>query len=122
MAVVTVEVAEDGLRLSSDTIRELGLQPGQKARVEIRYLPDAQAIRHAAMRYAWRKLGDAVGIAEPVWDGEVWKAGLWVRGREGVFGELCLTEAGEVVIERSTSKQQLHEALHAASAHSPSAE
>jgi len=111
MAVVSVQVTEHGFRLSEESVRELGLQPGEEVRLDIRRVADAQTVETSALRYIWRKLGDAVGVAPPVWNGNGWTVPLWVKGRQGTFGELVLSPAGEVLAERSTSKQQLLAAL-----------
>ncbi len=88
MAVVKVAVTEAGVQLPEEAPRELGLRPGEEVRLEIRRLPDVRAIQSAAKYCAWRKLGDAVGVGDPVWDGAAWAAPLRVRERDGVFGYL----------------------------------
>src|SRR6266542_3998201 len=119
MPVVNVQVTEDGLQVPSELVEQLGLQPGQEARLEIRHAPGAEEIHNCALRYAWRRLGDAVGVNEPEWDGGFWRVELKVRGRTGTFGFLTLTPEGAVVTERSTSKEELLERLHAGGSGSP---
>ena len=116
MPVICVRVTEDGFEVPSQLARELGLRPGEEARVEIRRAPDAETVRSAALRYAWRRLGDAVGVEEPEWNGEVWNVPLKVRGRVGVAGMLTLSPDGQVIPERSTRKGDLLEKIHAAGA------
>lgn len=82
---------------------------------------DGDAIRDRALHHAWRRLGDAVGVKEPYWDGEYWVVPLKVRGREGTFGQLVLSAGGEVQIDGSTSKQELLEKLDAERAGAPAA-
>jgi hypothetical protein len=94
-------------------VTQLGLKPGEEVRLEIRPAPDALAVRHAAIRHAWRRLGDAVGTGEPAWNGEVWTVPLWVKGHQGVFGQLVFSPEGEVLPDRSTTKEQLLEVLPA---------
>lgn len=113
MAVVSVRMTENGLQLPEEAVRELGLKPGDEANLEIRMLPDAQAIRHKAMYHCWRSLGDAVGAEPPIWDGDVWTVSLKVKGRSGTYGELTLTAQGDVIPERSSTKQDVLEALDA---------
>lgn len=107
MPVVSVEVTKDALCLPPGVVEQLGLRPGERARLEIRHVPDAEAIRMAALRYACRRLGDAVGVEEPERDGEWWIVGLKVQGRKGTFGQLVLTDLGDVLLDRSTSRDEL---------------
>jgi hypothetical protein len=121
MPVISVRVTEDGFHVPYDLAQELGLRPGEEARLEVRRAPDALAIRNAALRYVWRRLGDAVGVEEPYWDGEFWNVPLVVRGHAGSPGRLLLTEQGEISAERSTTKAEILEALDAARPHSTAA-
>ena len=115
MALIMVRVTEGGLEISEAALQELGLRPGTEAQVEIRHIPGATEIRHAAMRYCWRKLGDAVGAELPTWDGETWSVLLKVKGHRGIFGRLVFSREGEVLVERSSTRQDLLDAVHAAS-------
>ena len=76
-------------------------------------LPDAEAVRRAGKSYCWRKLGDALGVELPVWQGDVWKADLLLRDHEGVVGHLIFSPEGQVIVERSSSKQEILEGLDA---------
>ena len=113
MAVVRVRVTEDGFQVPSELARQLGLEPGEEVTVQVRRAPDAEAVRNAALHYAWRRLGDAVGVEEPAWDGEVWTVPLKIRHQTGTFGQLVLSADGDVLVDRSTRKQDLIEALDA---------
>lgn len=121
MPVIEIEVSEGGFHVPEDAVRQLGLQPGERARIEIRRAPDGPAISNIALRYACRKLGDAVGVGEAIWDREHWTVPLKVRGRDGWLGHLIVTEAGEIDIARSTTREELQEAADAASPLPPAA-
>lgn len=116
MPIVSAKVTADGLTLVGDAITELGLGIGEDVRLEIRHAPDEQAIRRAAMRYAWRRLGDAVGIGEPRWVGDAWAAAVYVPGCSDPIGELVVSPDATVDEDASTSKEELLRSLHAASA------
>ena len=94
MPVVNVRVTEEGFHVPSELARQLGLRPGEEAPVEIRRAPDRDAVRQLALRYAWRRLGDAVGVEEPQWSGDGWIVSLKVRGHSGSVGRLLLTPEG----------------------------
>jgi hypothetical protein len=79
-------------------------------------LPDAEVVRRAGMSYCWRKLGDALGVDLPIWDGEVWNADLLLREHVGVVGRLVFSRDGKVIVERSSTKQEILEGLDAQSA------
>jgi hypothetical protein len=76
-------------------------------------LLDAEAVRRAGMSYCWRKLGDALGVDLPVWDGDVWNADLLLRDHAGVVGHLIFSRDGQVIVERSSTKQEILEGLDA---------
>lgn len=119
MPIILVSVTDNGFHVSDELARQLGLEAGQTARIEIRKAPDSEAIRHAAMRHCWRRLGDAVGAGEPSWENGVWSVPLKVRGRTGTFGQLVLSEDGQIIPERSTSKQELRSRVDASGANPP---
>jgi hypothetical protein len=50
VAVLEVLVTEDGLRLPEHVLTQLDLRPGDRARLEIHRLPDAQTVRNIGKR------------------------------------------------------------------------
>lgn len=114
MPVISITVTEDGFHVPGALARQLGLEPGQQARVAIRKAPDAADVQDRAKAYCWRFLGDAIGAGEPVWNGEFWTVPLLVRDRGTAIGRLLFTGEGDVVPERSSTKEQLLETLGAA--------
>jgi hypothetical protein len=121
MAVLSVRVTEEGVSVPEGVLRDLGLEPGDNALVEVRKAPDAATIAALAKHYAWRSLGDALGIGEPQWDGEVWRAPVFARGVDEAIGHLTLSAEGQVLAERSSDKKELLESFDAARARSTAA-
>jgi hypothetical protein len=109
MPVISVQVTPDGFHVPRELACQLGLRPGDEARLEIRRALDAGDVRRLALAYAWRRLGDAVGVEEPEWDGETWGVALKVRGRPDLSGRLFLTPEGDVLTDRSTTRAELLE-------------
>ena len=122
MTVISVRVTESGFHVPQETAAQLGLAPGEEARLEIRRVLDRDAIRNKALHYAWRRLGDAVGVEVPEWDGEVWTVALEVPNCVGPLGTLVVSPDGEVLVDRSTTKAELLERAHAACANPSAAE
>jgi hypothetical protein len=116
--VISVRVTESGFHVPQETAAELGLSPGEEARLEIRRVLDRDTIRNRALHYAWRRLGDAVGVEVPEWDGETWTVRLKVRGCSGDLGALVVSPDGEVLVNRSISKEALLERVNVARARS----
>jgi hypothetical protein len=116
MSTVAVKVEEDGIRIPLDTVRDLGLEPGDLACLQLSVKSEAEPIQRAGMYYCWRKLGDALGVTMPVRQGDVWVSKLRMRDLPEPVGHLTYSADGSVLPERSSSKQEIHEAIDAARA------
>jgi hypothetical protein len=116
MAVVTIEVTEEGIRIPISAAALFGCRVGDRAEVEVRPLPSAEELRRVALHYAAHRLGDAVFVGDPSWVGDGWVLPLRVRHREGDFGHLFMSPDGAIVESRSTPRTELMRAVDAASA------
>lgn len=74
--------------------------------------PDVQ--RHAMHGFAaaWRTghFGDATTVGTPQLRGQLWYVPLGIRGYGENLGEIVLTQDGDVLAEKTTSRKQLLEA------------
>ena len=116
MAKVAVTVEEDGIRIPLDAIQHMGLRPGDATCLNVSIASEAEAIQRAGMVYCWHRLGDALGVSLPVKQGEVWISELRLRSLPEPVGRLIYSRDGAVLPERSSSKQEIHEAIDAARA------
>jgi hypothetical protein len=114
MAKIAVKVEEDGIRIPLDAIQHLGLKPGDATCLNLSIASEAEAIQRAGMYYCWRKLGDALGVSLPIKQGDVWISELRLRSLPEPVGRLIYSADGAVLPDRSSSKQEIHEAIDAA--------
>jgi hypothetical protein len=98
-------VIQKNLRQKDAAARSNGARPHS--------LTEAEAVRRSGKSYCWRKLGDALGVDLPVWNGDVWIADLLLRDHDGSVGRLVFSRDGEVIVERSSSKAEILEGLDA---------
>ena len=77
-----------------------------------RIKPDVQqyAMHGFAAEWVTGHLGDATTLGTPEQSGGYWHVPLGIRGYEGEFGEIILTQEGAVLQDRTTSRKQLLEA------------
>jgi hypothetical protein len=120
MAVLTFRVTEEGIVIPRAAAGRLGCRPGTWAAIEVHPLPSSEEIIGRALHHILHHLGDAVYVEDPVCVEDGWRLALKVKGRQGTFGHLFLTPDGDVVPSRSTSGEELEEALRAACAQDPS--
>ena len=116
MSLVSVKVEQDEVRIPLADLSDLGLRPGQTAHLHISVESEAERIRRAGMYFCWRKLGDALGVGLPVRQGDHWVSNLLMRDLPEPVGTLIYDLDGNVIPERSSSKQQLIETIDAARA------
>jgi hypothetical protein len=117
MPVISVRVTQDGFQVSPEMASQLGLSPGEEARLEIRKIIDADAARDRALHFAWRSLGDALGVGEPAWTGEFWVVPLKLRSTPESVGQVAVSPDGEILTEQSTSRGEVLERVDAARPH-----
>lgn len=122
MPTLTLPVTEHGVCIPSATAELLGCPRGGWVEVEVRALPSPEELRNKALRYAARRLGEAVFTDAPVWTGDGWRLPLRVRHHAATFGQVFISRDGEIDESRTTSRAELLEALDAQSPdHAPTA-
>src|SRR5687768_506644 len=114
MSLVSVRVDQDGVRIPLADLADLGLTPGEVTQLRVSVESEAEAIRRNGMYYCWRKLGDALGVGLPVKRGDHWVSDLLMRDLPNPVGTLIYDLDGNVIAERSSSKQALSEAIDVA--------
>lgn len=116
MLELIIRATKEGLHLSPEELKRAGF--GSDAVLRVSDLPGEREIVNAALGYTTWKLGDALGIANPVWSGTVWMVDIITR--DGLrLGQLTLDANGEVLVERAPSSEDLlatYDALRASPA------
>ena len=113
MPTVTVPVTDEGIRIPSVTVANLGYRVGDLTHVELRPVPDAEELQDKTLPYVFRHCGDAVHGEAPVWVGDGWRSDLKIRGQRGSFGRLFLSPEGHVEERRSSTRAEMPEAVDA---------
>ena len=74
--------------------------------------PDVQRYAMHGFAAAWRTghFGDATTLGVPEQIGSYWYVPISIRGYEGEFGKIVLTQEGDVLQDKTTSRKQLLEA------------
>lgn len=88
---------------------------------EVELLLKTMAVRANAARWALGKIGDAVILELPVFNGSHWIVGLGLQNYGSKLGQIALDESGSILPELTTTKHELLEKIHAKSVPSPAA-
>lgn len=83
---------------------------------------DVQQYAMYGFAAAWigRHLGDATTIGAPVWDGQLWRIPVGIKGYGDNLGQITLDADGEVVAELTATRINLLEAICSEATSEPS--
>jgi hypothetical protein len=108
-----LEARDDGIHVDAASLQSFGVTSGQ--RFEIVPLPDSTRITYFALKFVARKLGDAIGVEQPVWNGSEWKVRLIAPDEETDLGQLVLNAQGQVIEELSATYESVRATFNVAS-------
>jgi hypothetical protein len=116
MSKLIVQSTPDGLSVPAETLERAGVEPGRF--VELVPLPGAQEIVYRALGECVRKLGDALGVGDPRWNAMTseWEVDVYAPGERTALGRLIFNVRGELEADRSSTREELLAAHHAARA------
>jgi hypothetical protein len=114
MPRLIVEAADDGLHVSRETLDAAGVTPGTL--FELEALPTPKQIQTKALGYVCWKLGDAIRVGDPAWEGDAWRVPLISPYEPLQIGNLYLDGRGEVIAERAPTHEELVARIDAARA------
>jgi hypothetical protein len=112
MPRLIVEAADDGLHVSREVLDAAGVTPGTLFQIEA--LPTPEQIQTKALGYVCWKLGDAIRVGDPVWEGDAWRVPLISPYEVLQIGDLYLDSHGEVITERAPGHEELVARIDAA--------
>lgn len=70
------------------------------------------AILFCASKWASHNLGDATVMHQPVFDGNYWRIDIGVKNYNDRVGQIVLDQDGGVVLDLTTSHQEIDDSLH----------
>lgn len=122
MSKVKERVGPRGLQIPRAVLEESGIYEGMPVIIEpmagaLRIVPEeanAAAIRKAALRYLLHHVGDAVDVSPPRRVGSKWQVDVLLPHRQTVLGVLTHTGNGALLLEESTSQEEMIRKAHAA--------
>ena len=115
MSKVILEITAEGLHLSRTVLAQWGWREGTEVIIEphdhnISIRPQrltAEAISDIAGTYFFEKVGDAVAVEKPLWDGEKWRINVTLPHSSKELGKLSFTPDGQLIHSESDSPEFL---------------
>lgn len=113
-------VGVNGLQIPMAVIRQVGLEQGSSVVLEldadiIRIVPaqpDQATIENRALRYVLSTIGDAATIkVRRLANGDGWQVDVYGPGMAQPAGTLAYSLPGTLLVERSTSPQEIRRVL-----------
>jgi bifunctional DNA-binding transcriptional regulator/antitoxin component of YhaV-PrlF toxin-antitoxin module len=119
---LTREVSASGLEIPQSVLSDLGWRAGQQVCIRVRgnqitiaaSLSPAERIRGRALAYLGRYVGDATTVGPARRRGEYWEVPAYLSHADQPLGVLVFKDSGELVIDQSSSPEELVTAAHAA--------
>jgi len=122
MSKVKERVGPRGLQIPKAVLEESGICEGMPVLIEpvagaLRIVPEevnVGAIRKVALRYLLHHVGDAVDVSPPRRIGSKWQVDVTLPPRQTVLGVLTHTGDGVLLLEESTSPEEMIRKAHEA--------
>jgi hypothetical protein len=107
MIRATLPTTLEGLTVPREVLDDAGVKPGEQVEIEIDTLPGPKEILRLAGRHTVWRLGMAIQIGWPCWQGDRWVIELASPDGTEVIGHLVYTDLGELVEDQSDTLETL---------------